>query len=620
MKKLSYEELKRFASQYIDERYTVQKDGIVIAPRKSEFYQWEDFNTSNPCILRLPGADEAYLGYRAGGSDGKHIVADDYYSWASELGLAVLSSDFKEVKYRFPLSIWRPERNIPLPKTNEEFHAICKDHPAEEIAYHDFRLWDFGDEYIYLYYHKGWMQAVEDCIRRMPKEEFLSKISRSKEMIDKKEVTEERWYTVWKHSDWEPAGVNGTESFYGSALPKNNIDVYRLADGRLHCTHRPAPENAIIDLNGHPYIPATEDGISAMSVWEKRVRMDGFDNSHLGSNGADTPVRFFGKDFLLDISHGVSNLGFQYEGREAGDMFYLPFFRVKDGWTGEVLYLSQSPAMKVDDEWKEWCYDGNWVSCLENFCFTSFPGGQYPEVEGKNTENDTFYAFIGLGDTATGRVKFRPIDMMPPLVRENLAHYHEYKEKKAHLRVPENRYEFDKPFCGDWKFAIANVNGQMSIVYSLERTGETFVRPVHRDAACFDFNMTLFDGKSVYYEESIGWLVGVQGVTFSEKDGKTVSRIGYGVLVLQNENPARIIYRSKESIVPVEEREGIAYSDKFRTFTKEELLAAIPEKAKKIRAKMRELEPLGRCYPSTYTAWLKDKSDGIIRYKPDKEA
>ena len=419
--KITFLQLKEYMRDVISGKHKATKCNYLIEPQKNSFYQWEDFNTSNPTLMRVKG--KTLLGYRAGGTDTCYVISPNGdISWGSELGIAILDDKGANVTQRFPLPIFRSQRRIDFPKTISQYKEVVEATPNEDIAYHDFRLINF-DAYVYIYYHNGKIADFLDFIVKMPEDVFLSKIKDCEKLIARNQVTTEKWFSIWADSEWENAGIDGKRNFYGGRLPKNNISIYKLKNGDIHCTHRPAPDNAILNLGKNTSIDTTEDGIPKLGTLETCVRADCFDNSHLGSNGTETLATILGQEVLICVTHGVHNIAFSNSANPDRNLCYLPFFRVKDYETGEVLHWSREPIMLIDDQWSEYTFYGNWVASLDEFCYTSFPGGQLPEIEGKNTEDDLFYCPIGIGDTATGRLSFKPKDLLSQSVMENIRDY-----------------------------------------------------------------------------------------------------------------------------------------------------------------------------------------------------
>ena len=64
----------------------------------------------------------------------------------------------------------------------------------------------------------------------------------------------------------------------------------------------------------------------------------------------------------------------------------------------------------------------------------------------------------------------------------------------------------------------------------------------------FDADAIIFDGKSICHFEDIGWVLFYKGVRWDVVDGQKISMIGYGLLVLDETNPEKILYRSTEPL------------------------------------------------------------------------
>ena len=58
----------------------------------------------------------------------------------------------------------------------------------------------------------------------------------------------------------------------------------------------------------------------------------------------------------------------------------------------------------------------------------------------------------------------------------------------------------------------------------------------------------IFHSGCVVRSPDLGWLVVYKGLCWEEADGNRRTQVGYGLLLLDRENPERILYRSSEPL------------------------------------------------------------------------
>lgn len=575
---------------------------------------WEGFIATNPSVIRISGDPRVFLGYRASGQD-EHFINGEWGSiWGSLLGMAILDERGEKVVHRLPLPLMKIERDAPLPQSYEEFDAYQAAHGEKMAVLHDFRLSEY-DGWIHVVYHEGSLTEVHDCIVRMTVAGFLDRIERSINLaahpID--EISGEWRSLWWAPGVWEPCGVDGTNRMFASRIQKGDNVFLRLADGTMELNHRPCPDYGALNVGKDFFAKATPDGITTYGVLENCVRPGYFDNSHAGPNGNPIPAWIGNVPVYIDIVHGVHNE--MISNPEVGTMSltYLPYLRVKDRRNGEVLYYSENPIADIDETWYEYAVEGAWIRILPHIKGVLFAGGQIPVVEGREGLDDEFSFYTGVGDTATARATFRLRDLIPPDVIDDIL------VREEHMAVtvdqwPDAVHQFPEPLCGwDWKITNNGERRRIEIHRSLEFPGglETACRPILGIPGNFDADGVSFDGSSIRLEEGLGWVLVYKGIRWDVRDGEKVTSIGYGVMILAEENPEKVFYRSK---MPIFDRVGTVRGWESASEWSEEselldsALDAVPEKVLFETRRLLELLKEDKGMPSQMSKWLRQKS------------
>ena len=499
---------------------------------------WEGHHATNPSAIRLSSDPRVFLGYRAGGlSDGYKFGTIQV--WSSHLGLAVLNAEGSRVDVRLPLPIMTIERDYTLPQTPEEYEQFkAGPHDGKISVLHDFRLWE-DNGWLYCIFHEGALETCFDCIVRMPVNEFLKKMNRSIELAGQPiEIIRDEWRSLWwADGVWQPCGINGTNRIYGSQINKNDIVFMRLKDNSLRMIHRPIPDNSIIDTQGMPFCPVTEDGILTIGTVQQSIRPGMRDNSHIGNNGMPSRAKIGDRDVYIDVVHGVHNHRITDLTDGGGwDLEYMAYLRVLDYETGEQLYYSDGPIFESDAQWKAYSREGAWVSKLDHLRSVMFVGGQAPANPAKTGLDDKWFAYVGVGDTAVALAEFTLRDLLPPAVIDDLQNRVDDEDKP--LPVSENMQLLGK--VEGWEFSIRNnsKSRRIEIVRTLKSTGEQGVRSIQLRPGYIDAYAMWIESGAVSFDEKLGWLVKTK-LQRSEK-----SPAVDGILLLDIENPERIFYRS----------------------------------------------------------------------------
>lgn len=589
--------------------------GYIIEPILTGYSRkWEGHHATNPSALRLSNDPRVFLGYRAGGDD-DHYYLNTTEVWGSSLGLAVLDPLGEKVEARLPLPIMKIKREIPLPQSPEEYEEYMQEHADEIVVLHDFRLFEYGD-YLYVIYHDGKLNQVYDCVRRMQTATFLAKVADSLELMScPVEDILGSWECLWwADSAWEPCGVNGTRLIYGSKTQKNDIVFLQLADGTLQMNHRPLPDIAVLNTGTNVCAEVTPDGIAAYGSLETCVRPGYFDNSHIGCNGTPTRARIGDVDVYVDVTHGVHNESISSGETDTWKMTYLPYFRVKDVATGELLYYSEEPILVLDEMWKEYVEEGTWVSGLPHLLGVMFAGGQVEVESGKNGLDDLFAFYTGVGDTAVARATFRLRDLLPDRVIRDILCRREHQEVIVD-GIDGTEYHFPHKISGwEWSMATDTRRRHLNIKRRLIRGGlaEEGCRVVNTVPGNFDADGVIFDGKSLRHLDEIGWALVYKGIRWDENEqGAKTTAIGYGVLVFDDDNPEKILYRSTEPIggqLEYEEGWTATASHGVPTDLLTKVEDFIPEKVKYEIKRTKYLISKGYSFASDMTAWLRQKS------------
>lgn len=575
---------------------------------------WEGHHTTNPCSIRLSQDPRVFLGYRAGGDD-DHYYWHDREVWGSALGMAILDERGEHVTHRLPLPIIKLERSLALPQSEAEFDRYVQEHSDEVVVLHDFRLFEHQG-YLYVIYHEGSVTHACDCIVRMKVSDFLLKIEQSLALMrfPPADIIE-RWRTLWWQPDtWEPAGVNGTRLIYGSKADKNDIVFCELADGTLLMCHRPLPDIAVLPTGQMTCANATPDGIAAFGSLETCIRPGYFDNSHIGNNGTPIRARIGNVDVYIDVVHGVHNPHIAAEGNDDLLCLYLPYFRVRDAVTGELLYYSEAPILDRDEIWREYVEDGAWVSINPHLIGVMFPGGVVELERGKNALDDLFNCYIGVGDTAVARATFRLRDLLPDAVIADILVRRQHQQVQV-PGIPSNEWHFPGAISG-WEWSIANEveARRIRILRRLRRRDgevETGTRTINTVPGRFDADGLLFDGRSVRYLDGIGWAVLYTGMRWDETDGQKVTTLGYGALLLDEANPERLLYRSTEPLNGWRWQEQgwtVAWPQEEAAVLLARMETLIPRQVLFEIRRAKHLTSIGKNWASNMTRWLLEKS------------
>lgn len=588
--------------------------GYLIEPLAcGDYGSWEDHHATNPCAIRLSSDPRVFLGYRAGGSD-------DYFRYAqhdvygSHLGMAILDETGTSVRHRFPLPIFTPLDKVALPRTLEEYEAYQAGPDRDRIVVmHDFRLWE-DRGFLYLLYHEGSISTVYDCICRMRVQDFIRRIDQSIELLGRPSAElRSSWKDIWYGSEiWEPAGVNGTNRTYASTMSKNDIVFLRLADGTLRMYHRPVPDIAVLNTGQNTFSHAEPDGITAIGCLQQCIRPGFTDNSHIGPNAAPIPVRIGEVLVYMDVVHGVYNdriANPDGDPDEKWKLIYLPYLRLLDYETGECLYYSDEPLLDADDVWREYVEQGTWVSKIKHLDAVMFTGGQLEKTQGRNGLDDVFCAYTGVGDTAVARAEFRLRDVLPADVIEDIIARPAHRRARVEV-FDAPTFEFPELLAG-WEWSIDSdcVSRCLQIHRRLDTEGrsESCIRPVTGRPGYFDADGVFYPGGVIRRIDDLGWIVVYRGIRWEECDGLKVTVTGLGLLLLDRDNPERILYRSATAIsgtVTLQSgwTDGSGCSGLRRTL--EEAERHIPDKVLAEVRRIYEMKPM----PSDMTRWLKRKA------------
>lgn len=522
--------------------------GYMVEPRPTgPTAFWEGHHATNPCSVRLTADPRVFLGYRAGGLD-DYFAVDIHDVWASHLGLAILDARGEHVDHRLPLPVMTIERDAELPQDRAAYEQwIVGPHASRVLVLHDFRFWEDGG-YLYVIYHEGTVTQVFDCIVRMPVPDFLSRVARSLELATEPiEAIRDEWRRLWwQPGVWEPAGVGGSNRIYPSWANKNDIVFIRLLDGSLRMLHRPCPDVSIVDTAGQTYCPAGPDGIAQFGTVQTSIRPGYLDNSHIGNNGTPIPARIGETPVYLDVVHGVHNRTLTQPDGEGWRLLYLPYLRLLDAATGECLYWSDGPLLDADDTWREYVEEGEWVRNLAHLEGVMFAGGQVEVEAGRNGVDDLFTFYTGVGDTAVARATFRLRDVVPGQVLADI------EVRAAHGRhrpgaTPAVTVDLHGDACGwQWRLKGGGLDKRLGICRTLE--GDHGVESTRRAVAGrpgrFDADGLYLEPQAVVEVVDLGFLVAYRGVRWEGEADTRRTVSGMGLMVLDRENPERILYRS----------------------------------------------------------------------------
>ena len=531
-------------------RYLAEKrPGYLIEPvLYNRPDSWENHHATNPTAIRLTVDPRVFLGYRAGGRDGYFFI-NDTKVWRSHLGLAILDERGEKVVTRFPLPIFTCRIDFALPRNPEEFTVYqAGPHRDDVAAYHDFRFWEDRD-WLYVIYHEGAVTKVWDAVVRIKTRDFLSRVDESVSLLDGNPsvvALHAEWERLWWREEvWLPCGVDGTNRIYPSDMNKNDIVFLRLSDESLMMYHRPVPDIAAAKTGGVPFLEASEDGITKVGVLQSCIRPGYRDNSHIGNNGIPIRVDIDGIPAAMDVVHGVYNEAISNPAIEKKwKLTYYPYLRLLDVETGGCLYYSRDPILEYDGVWDEYARHGEWIANLSHLDGVMFAGGQVEVERGKNGLDDVFRFYTGVGDTAVAVADFRLRDLLPEQAITDIRALKRHRLYESAERS-ENRKVLE-PEASGWRWSIANGKRSRTLSIRRELRGEISDRVVVPRPGFFDADCLSFDGESVIFLEELGWLILYCGTRWTDSPKRSV--FGTGVLLLDRENPERVLYRSEEPL------------------------------------------------------------------------
>jgi hypothetical protein len=595
----------------VDKPLLAQRKEYILEPIFDKYLsRWQAHHVTNPSLIRPSFDERVYLGYRAGG-DCDHYVINENDVWSSSLGLSILDKKGVEVLYRFPLPIMAIVRNIPLPQTAAQYDEYIKKHKDDIVVLHDFRLYEF-DGYIYVIYHDGSICKAFDVVRRMKNEVFKEKVEKSIKLSNKPylEIKEE-WSKMWSIDEaWECCGADGRLVFptvNGSTDMKTDITFYKLKD-EIQLMRRPLPDISVFATKDGLKGQITEDGDSEFGVLEQCVRPGYYDNSHIGPNGMPSLAKIGDLDVYIDVCHGVHNGALASRTNFVWDMYYSPFFRVKDAKTGDMLYYSDNPILNHnDEEWSDYSRRGRWIKQTPH-SYIVFVGGQTPMVADKTGLDDTFNFYSGIGDTAIARGEFTIRNLLPDDVITDILNRAEHRN--INVSSNKNTYALPNAISG-WNWCIENNTEKraISVKRSLNKDGMELNadRVIYNRPGYFDADYMIFDGKSIKYDENLGWCLIYKGIRWN--NSKTYA--GFGMLILDRENLERVYYRS---FTPIEdlsvEYEGYVLADDLAIPEKylSDIEKYIPEQVSFEIKRSEELVKQGIHWRSHHTQWLERRA------------
>jgi hypothetical protein len=598
-----------------NKKYQARKvPGYVLEPIMEGYSKtWESHHVTNPCVVRFAEDSRVFLGYRAGGAE-DYFRIEDWDVWASHLGLSILDKRGEKVICRFPLPIMTKLRKAPLPQNKVEFAAYqsrCKDVIA---VLHDFRFFDH-EGYLYVIYHEGPLCDCYDCIVRMPVRTFIEKVDASvellKEPVDQIQV---RWYNLWwAENVWESCGVDGTNRIFASPINKGDIVFFELGDGTLQMCHRPMADGmAVLNTGKDLFARATPDGLTTYGVFETNTRPGFTDNSHVGNNGLPTRAKIGDVDVYIDVTHGCFDRMVVDENVPDHKILYYPYFRIKDYHTGQLLYYSQDQILEFDDVWREYTMEGAWVSKLPHLDGVMFVGGQIPLDPDKIGVDDEFIMYSGCGDTAISAAKFTIRQLVPPQV---LADIQVRKSHQAHAadKITPNSYVLPEKVNG-WEWRVQNDpdHRNLAVVRTLKKDGyvESDVRVINTAPGYFDADAMIFDGKAVQFIKDVGWTIVYTGIRWDEKNGKKITTAGYGLIILDKDNPEKLLYRATSPVKEIGILDGwmLQVNAPEATALAAKAESLIPAKVLFEIKRIHELCPQGKLYIGQMATWHRKKS------------
>lgn len=586
-------------------RVQVRTDYLIEPAAKGPTVFWEGHHTTNPCVVRLSRDPRVFLGYRAGGPT-DWFRTGPHTAWGSYLGLAILDASGERVMHRLPLPIMRFADAPSLPRSEADSAAYAAGPHRDTICVlHDFRFWEDG-EWLYVIYHEGTVTEVFDCIVRMKSEEFLRRVEASLAVLHESPgELGACWRKLWwEPGIWHPAGINGTNRIYGSRVTKNDIVFIRTLEGSVRMLHRPLPDIGIVDTGGATHAPLTADGIAAFGVLQSCIRPGFADNSHIGNNGTPTMAQIGDVPIYFDIVHGVGNRRVTERSPDGGwQLKYLPYLRILDRADGSVLYYAEEPMLDEVEAWKRYTVEGVWVKSLPHLDSVMFAGGQIEAEAGRNGLNDLFHVYMGVGDTAVALASFRLRDLLPPKVVADIlgrdSRRFEACEWHLHRKAVPGR-------AAGWDWHLVNVAAERDIAVERKlpkETPETEQRRLGLRPGYFDAHGLHLAEMDLQPVGDWAWLVAYHGLRWEEENGRRFTVAGLGLLLLDRDNPERVLYRSSEP-VPGSCVESSGWVMAEAASPAGDLVAFVPERVRVEGEYLYRQQPM----PSAMTRWLKEKS------------
>ncbi len=593
--------------------------GYFVEPIKEGFSRrWESHHTTNPCVVRFEQDSRVFLGYRAGGEDDMYTNGHTDI-WGSHLGLAILDAQGLNVAARLPLPIFWGLNEAKLPRTKEEYSENVDNRNDDIVLAHDFRFFNYNG-FLHVIHHKASVNDVFDCIERMKIEDFIQRVDKSLELMRRptEQIVEDWRRLWWADGVWTPCGVGGTDRIFGSRVFKGDIVFMELENGTLQMDHRPMAE-AIATLNTgkDTFAKATADGLTTYGTFESCMRPWKLDNSHIGVNGCPTRAKIGDVDVYIDVVHGCYDRMITDNSLNSHKITYYAYLRVKDFQSGEVFYYSEEPLVDFDEIWREYAEQGEWVMGLEHLDGVMFAGGHVEIQKGKNGLDDDFITYLGLGDTSVGAAVFKLRDVLPQSVIDDIQTRKQHKQYPA-VFPAAGKFDFPEEING-WKWSLTNNAAGRNIKVIREfKTGrgvEIADRIINSVPGKFDSDAVIFDGKSIRYLEGIGWAIIYKGIKWDIVDGKKTTIAGFGILLLDDDNPERVLYRSEEAIAGTSHcADGWVFETSYDACGLiENAESLIGEKAVSLIKRWHSFSQKGQMFYSQMITWQRHKSGLLSR-------
>lgn len=590
--------------------YTAKKiPGVFLSPLfDRQGCTWQAHHVTNPAAFRLTGEERVLLGYRAGG-DRDHFVIRDIDVYTSSLGLAVLNEDGTRVVCRFPYPILWQDRPFTLPQTPEEYEKYVAEHERELAVMHDFRIYVHGG-YVYVNYHDGTVQQAFDRLCRMEENLFRHKVDEGIRLA-RGQAGEKEWKALWKLEDWEKLGVDEERHLFAGGAdgyPTKTDVTYFETDAGVEMLRRPIPD--ISRLSAPALVGTlTPDGFDELGVIERCVRPGKWDNSHIGPNAMSTPAHIGPVPVYIDVWHGVHNGAI---GREnvpfQWDMYYSPFFSIRDARSGDPLYWSEEPIVDPDDEeWSEYTRHGRWIQALTH-TYILFAGGQVPMEAGRDDEDAPFTFYAGAGDTAIVRGEFTIRSLTPPRVLEDILAMDAHRAQPCCV-LPESAALKGTP--AGWHWLLRNDAARRCLMLNRTLPGvDSADHPFLGRPGYFDADVVTFGGAVALSNGCYAVLY--RGARWEERDGKKTTSVGFGLLLLDAQNPERMLYRSAESICEPAVADGFVSGQEIACpVDMAAALRTVPEPVEREIRHMRVMIEQGTYWKSHHTTWLEKRSQGL---------